>query len=179
MSGGADLFSLYRAAAQSVFRLETLQRYLVSAESLQLQAFSEGRPLPPDEQVVKSMKIIRALTGAGTRVYRVHVVDLPLGSYLRYELAAYAENIQAGEEVSIAVRSWHRDLARLTEDFVLFDADSDHASVVWMRYDQQGRVAGRDYSDSRADIARACRDRDLAMAHAVSLSEFTALADTG
>ena len=41
--------------------------------------------------------------------------------YLRYELAAYRENIDAGEEVGIAVRSWHPDLADLTEDFVLFD----------------------------------------------------------
>jgi len=176
---GADLFSLYRRSTQSVFRLETLQRYAVPAESAQLRAFTEGRPLPPDKEVAKSMEVIRAMTAAGTRVYRVHVIDLPLTAYLRYEMAAYAENTQAGEEVSIAVRSWHRDLARLTEDFVLFDADTARPSVVWMRYDRQGQIISRDYSESPADVARARRDRDLAVARAVPLSDFTTLADTG
>jgi hypothetical protein len=176
---GADLFSLYRMATQSVFRLETLQRYAVSAESAQFRAFSEGRPLPPDKEVAKSMEVIRVLTAAGRRVHRVHVIDLPLTAYLRYEMAAYAENIQAGEEVSIAIRSRHGDLARLTDDFVLFDADAAHPSVVWMRYDQQGRITSRDYSEAPADVARARRDRDLAMTHAVPLSDFTTLADTG
>ncbi len=176
---GADLFSLYRRATQSVFRLEARQRYAVPAESAQLRAFSEGRPLPPDEAVARSMEVIRDATSAGTRIYRVHVIDLPLTAYLRYEMAAYAENIQVGEEVSIAVRSWHPDLARLTDDFVLFDADTARSSMVLMRYDEEGRIASRDYSENPADIARARHDRDLAMAHALPLSEFTTLADTG
>ena len=40
------------------------------------------------------MQIIRAATARGCRIRRVHVMDLPLNLYLRYELAAYRENLE-------------------------------------------------------------------------------------
>jgi hypothetical protein len=123
------------------------------------------------------MQIIREATARGVRVCRVHVVDLPLTGYLRYELAAYAENAAAGERVSIAVRAWHPDLAAITEDFVLFDAGTGRQSVVWMRYGPEGDLTGTGYSEDPADIGRGRQQRDAAMAHAVPLSEFAALAE--
>jgi hypothetical protein len=176
---GADLLAMYRQATQEVFRLEAQQRYQVDAESAQWKAFTEGRPLPSDPAVSRSMEIIRTAATAGVHIHRVHVVDLPLSPYLRYEIAAYAENTAAGERVGIAVRSWHRELAALAEDFVLFDPGTNHQAVVWMRYDAQGRVTSRDCSDDPSDVARARHRRDVAMAHAIPLHEFTALADTG
>lgn len=175
----ADLLALYRQATREVFRLEARQQYAVEAEAAQMRAFAEGRPLPYDPAVQRSMDIIRQATAAGTRIYRVHVVDLPLTPYLRYEMSAYRENLAAGEEVFIAARSWHHDLAWLTQDFVLFDPGTGRQAVVWMRYDADGRITGRDYSDDPADIARARCGRDLAMAHAVPLHQFAAVAEAG
>jgi len=174
-----DLLGMYSRAAQEAFRLEAQQRYAVPAEDTQFRAFTEGRPLPSDPRVNKSMEIIRTAVASGCRIRRVHVVDLPLTAYLRYEMAAYRENIDAGEEVGIAVRSWHPDLAGLTEDFVLFDPGLEHPAMVWMRYDDQGQLADRAYSDNPADLARAARSREVALAHAVPLHEFVSLADTG
>jgi hypothetical protein len=51
--------------------------------------------------------------------------------------------------------------------------------MVWMRYDDQGRLAGRDYSHDSADLALASHHRDVALARAVPLREFISLADTG
>jgi hypothetical protein len=174
-----DLLAMYRQATREVFRLEARQQYAVEAEAAQMRAFAEGRPLPRDPAVERSMDLIRQVTAAGTRIYRVHVVDVPLTPYLRYEMAAYQENLAAGEEVFIAARSWHRSLAGLTEDFVLFDPETDHPAVVWMRYDAEGRITGRDYSDDPADIARARRSHDVAVTHAVPLAEFAAVAEAG
>jgi hypothetical protein len=176
---GADLLELYDAATGEAFRLEAQQRYAVDAEDAQFRAFTEGRPMPSDPRVDRSMQIIRAAAGRGCRIRRVHVVDLPLTVYLRYELAAYQENIDAGEEVGIAVRSWHPDLAGLTEDFVLFDPGSTRPAVVWMRYDDQGQVTGLAYSDRPADLALAADYRRVALAHAVPLGEFMPLAEAG
>ncbi len=173
------LLGMYSRAAQEAFRLEAQQRYAVPAEDEQFRAFTEGRPMPSDPHVNRSMQIIRTATAKGCRIRRVHVVDLPLTVYLRYELAAYRENINAGEEVGIAVRSWHPDLAGLTEDFVLFDSGSGRPAMVWMRSDAEGRLTGRDYSDDPADLARAARQREVALAHAVPLSEFVTLAEAG
>jgi|SRR5215470_4652252 len=174
-----DLLAMYRQATQEVFRLEAQQRYTVKAELAQLEAFREGRPLPSDPAVNTSMEIIRTATAAGVRLHRVHVVELPLSLYVRYELAAYAENIAAGEQVGVAARSWHRDLAALDEDFVLFDPGTDHQAVVWIRYDAEGRLTSRDYSDDPTDVTAACHHRDIAATHAISLHEFSALAETG
>jgi Family of unknown function (DUF6879) len=174
-----DLLGMYSRTAGEAFRLEAQQRYAVPAEDAQFKAFTEGRPLPSDPRVNRSMQIIRTAVGRGCRIRRVHVVDLPLTVYLRYEMAAYRENIEAGEEVGIAVRSWHPDLAGLADDFVLFDPRSEHAAMVWMRYDNQGQLTGLDYSDDRADLALAGYHREVALAHAIPLREFLTLADTG
>jgi hypothetical protein len=172
-----DLLAMYRNATQEVFRLETQQQYGVEQEAAQIRAFEETGTVPPDPAVDESMAIVRAAVDSGTRVYRAHVVDLPLSRYMRYELAAYTENLAAGEQVSIAVRSWHRDLAALTEDFVLFDPGTSHQAVVWMRYDADGDVAALEFSDDPEDVARGRHRRDIVMAHAVPLREFTALAE--
>jgi hypothetical protein len=174
-----DILAMYGQATQEAFRLEAQLEYAVPAESAQFQAFREGRPLPPDPHVDRSMQVIRAATAAGVRVHRVHVVNLPLTAYLRYEMAAYGENVAAGEDVRIAVRSWHPDLARLTEDFVLFDPGTSHQAMVWMRYNRQGQIVGRDYSDSLADLRLAASQRNAALAHSVPLREFVSLADAG
>lgn len=162
-----DILALYGQATPEAFRLETRQAYAVPAESAQFRAFTEGRPMPADPHVDRSMQVISAAARAGVRIHRVHVVDLPLTAYLRYEVAAYRENTAAGEDVRIAVRSWHPALAGLTEDFVLFDGQT----VVWMRYDHDGRLTGRDYGGA-SDLALATRQRDVALVHSVPLSEF-------
>jgi hypothetical protein len=107
------------------------------------------------------------------------VIDLPLNLYLKYQMAAYQENLATGEEVSIAVRAWDPDLAEVTQDFVLFDVGSERPAMVWMKYDDEGHLTGLEYSDYPGDLALAIRHRAVALAHAVPLSEFTTLADTG
>jgi hypothetical protein len=176
---GINLLDMYSRATEEALRVEAQQRYAVPAEDEQFRAFTEGRPMPSDPHVDRSMQIIRAATARGCRIRRVHVVDLPLTMYLRYELVAYRENLEAGEEVGIAVRSWHPDLAELTEDFVLFDPGSDHSAVVWMRYDDRGQLTGLAYSDKPADLALAAGYREAALAHAVPLREFMTLAEAG
>ena len=174
-----DLLGRYRSAAEEAFRLEAQQLYAVPAEDAQFRAFTEGRPLPSDPQVDRSMQIIREAAARGCRTRRVHVMDLPLNLYLRYELAAYRENVNAGEEVGIALRCWHPDLAELAEDFVLFDPEGPRPDVVWMRYDDHGQLAELVHSDKPADVALAASYRDTALAHAVPLGEFMGLAEAG
>ena len=62
---------------------------------------------------------------------------------------------------------------------MLFDPGSDHAAMVWMRYDDQGQIAALAYSDKPADLALAASYRETALAHAVPLGEFMTLAEAG
>lgn len=167
-----DASALVERVTQEAFRLETRQRYNVPYEKPLVQAFKEGRPQPVSDSMNRHCAITRALLAAGKRRYRVHVIELPLTLYLRYELDGYQENIEAGEEIFIVDRNRHPDLTELTEDFLLLDGDTDHASVVWYRYDDNDELLARDQSCDAGDIEVCRRHRDLAVMHAVPYAEF-------
>jgi hypothetical protein len=159
-----DLSKLFEGAKRSVFRLETLQVYEVGEDIERQRAFAaEGRLPPPSPD---RMAFIRRMQERTKRVAwsRVHVVDQPLTPYLRYELAAYAENEQGGEQVWIAERAAN---AGLTEDFVLVD---DEAGV-WFRYDERGQLLGYERV-APEDLDRCREQRDLALAHAVRRRDY-------
>src|SRR5215470_14985615 len=166
-----DLFQSFR---ESAFRLETLQHYVLAEDEPRRQAFREGRPLPARPGKTESMRMVREAVAAGKRVHRVHVVDLPLSDYIRYELAVYPENVAVGEDVRIARRTAHPGLQDLDTDFWLFDAETTRPAVVWFRYAPDGQILSRDYSDDHSEIQRARDQRDLALAHALPLGEFIA-----
>ncbi len=167
-----DVFALCENVTDEALRLETRQRYNVPYEEPLIRAFEEGGPQPANESVTQHIASVNSLRAAGKRDYRVHVLELPLTPYLRYELDGYRDNVGAGEEIFIADRAWHSDLAELTEDFMLFDGGTDHASVVWYRYNDNDELLARDHSHDAADIEVCRRHRDLAMAHVVPYAEF-------
>jgi hypothetical protein len=166
-----ELFETFR---DSAFRLETLQYYVLAEDEPRRRAFREGRPLPPRAGKAESMRMVRDAVAGGKRVHRVHVVDLPLSDYIRYELAVYSENIAAGEDVRITRRGAHPGLHDLDTDFWLFDAETSKPAVVWFRYSPGGQILGREYSDDPAEIRQARDQRDLALAYSVSLGDFMA-----
>lgn len=165
-----DVLALYRRIERDAFRLEVRQAYDVSFEAEQVAAFRRGEPLPDTPAVVESQRVIAELTVAGRRLWRVHVVDLPLSEYLRYELAAYEANAAAGEEIYLADRAASSDLDELQDDFVLFD----DAEVVWFRYDDNGRLLGYEYDDNPTVVEHCRTARDLAVRWAVPLRQCTA-----
>ncbi|MGH3696325.1 MAG: DUF6879 family protein [Pseudonocardiaceae bacterium] len=141
-----DAFALVEKVTEEAFRLESRQRYNVPYEEPLIQAFEEGKAQPESDSMDRHYAVTSALLAAGKRRYRVHVIELPLTRYLRYELDGYRENIEAGEEILIADRGQHPDLIDLTEDFLLLDGDTDHASVVWYRYNDNDELLTRDWT---------------------------------
>lgn len=169
---------LYRDCCLSAWRIEALQYYAGTGDEERQRAFREGRPLPaPGPGKLEDLKLIARLSREGRTVGRVHVVDRPLSDYVRYELAVYAENAAAGEEIRIADRSAHPELAEITGDFAIFDAEADSESaVILFKYDSEGVVHGYEISYDQ-EVVEQCRDLlDLAYAFSVPLSEFTAAA---
>ncbi|MGH3936580.1 MAG: DUF6879 family protein [Pseudonocardiaceae bacterium] len=167
-----DVFALCEKVTDEAFRLEVRQRYNVPYEEPLIRAFEEGQPQPENESVTRHHASVNSLRAAGKRDCRVHVIEFPLTPYLRYELGTYRDNIEAGEKIFIADRAWHPDLIELTEDFMLLDGDTDHASVVWYRYNDNDELFARDHSNAPVDIEVCRRHRDLAMTHAIPYAEF-------
>lgn len=163
----ADFSRVFREFRRSAFRLETLQRYTVPGEAERLRAFQQTGRVDRDPETDPWLRQVREDTAAGKRYYRVHIVAQPLSDYLRFELASYAHNVTAGEEINIADRVAHPDLEQLHEDFWLFD----DSTVVAMAYDVEGCWLDAYYAPAAAlDDYR--RRRDLALAHAVPLAEY-------
>jgi hypothetical protein len=162
---------LYRTCRVSARRLETLQDYDVSGDEERLRAFLAGEPMPPPRQgKAEDLALIADLRKRGRYVGRVHVVDRPLTDYVRYELAVYAENVAAGEDVLIADRSAHPNLEGLAQDYAIFDSET----VVLFDYDDDGRVRGYRVADDRETVERCVAEYDLAAARSVPLAEFMA-----
>jgi len=159
---------LFDNIQRSWFRLETLQNYAVDYERAEYDQFLATGDL--DRPLGEWQHMIRRHTNAGRCLQRVHVVVEPLTDYLRYELAAYIQNSEAGEDIRlIPVRGddWPPDLP-LGDDFWLFDE-----TEVWdMHYDTQGQFLKAARAASSTRIEQCVRWRDLSLAQAVTLADY-------
>lgn len=169
---------LYRECRASAWRVEALQSYAGTGDEERQRAFHAGDPLPPPGPGKQAdLALIRQLRDAGREVGRVHVVDRPLSPYVRYELAVYAaDNAPAGEEIWIADRSAHPELAEVDGDFAVFDAVLPGAAAALFDFDASGAVRGYRITRDAATVRRCRRLLDLAMWYAVPLRESGAIA---
>lgn len=170
-----DFDAYFDRFTTDVFRLENLQHYAVSEEDARLRAFRQGTPRP--ERSVRTepwLARIAVTTVAGKSWQRVHVVDHPLSEYLQYELVGYVESQAAGEQIAIADRASDGSLARLGEDFWLFDANSSDAYAILMHYDDVGRFVGFEHTVEPSVLEQCRSEREIALRHSVNLNTYLA-----
>ncbi|MGH3854249.1 MAG: DUF6879 family protein [Pseudonocardiaceae bacterium] len=163
-----DLRRISDDAKESAFRLETLPQYLVPQEAERFAIWNSGEPLPlrtPENS--EWLARLQRDTANGFRWYRVHILDQPLTSYLRFELYSYLEGVAVGNEIYVADRDSHPDLIELHEDFWLVD---DKISVR-MVYDDEGHFR---YPELVDDIESYIQVRDTALRHAEPLTDYLA-----
>jgi hypothetical protein len=160
---------LFTDVRQSWFRLETLQRYDVPYERDEFAAWMRGEAV--DKTPGPWQAMIRAHVAAGRHLSRVHIIEEPLSDYLRFELAGYPVNIEAGEDVRVIPVQhgrWPAGVPR--HDFWLFD-DRD----LWlMKYDDAGRFVAAELVTDPDEIAQHRTWRDSALAQAVPVATYTA-----
>lgn len=154
----------------SLFRMETLQAYSGSSED---EAFAEWRRtgiVPLTDELSQWCDRIQRRVDDGARVQRVHVVVEPPTDYMRFELASYAPNVAAGEDVRVIPARdgwWPADVPSDT-DFWLIDGWQ-----LWrMRYAPDGGWLGAELADDPQHIVNACAIRDAALAQSLSWREY-------
>jgi hypothetical protein len=166
------VFDRFQATA---FRLETLPRY-ADDEDEEFAVFLAGKPLPErSTRTVPWLKRVADTTVAGARWRRVHVLSRPLTDYLRFEMVGYEANLAAGEDIRIADRGLHPELAALRRDFWLFDAEAADAFAMPLYYDAVGHLIDFAITEDPEVIEQCRREPDLAVALSVPLHEYTAL----
>jgi hypothetical protein len=168
----AGCFDEFRVSA---FRLETLRQYAVPEEDDRFAAWRGHRPLP--ERSVRTSPWLRNIaetSDAGKHWSRVHVVDEPLSEYVRFEMVAYRESVQAGEEIWIADRTADPALDGLQADFWLFDAETDRPFAALMDYDRDGHYVDAQVTSDGPTITACIAARDLALRHSIPLTAYLA-----
>jgi hypothetical protein len=161
----------------SAFRLETRQDY-AGATGPRYDIWRRGQPMSErSPRTDPWLARVAATTNAGKRWQRAHIIDQPLTEYMHYELALYAQNAAAGEDVRIVDRTVHPMLSLLTEDFWLFDADkltSKRAHAVFLEFDARGYPIRYERTINSGLLAVCRWQRDLVWSLAVPLAEFLA-----
>lgn len=166
----ASLLDRLATFQYSLFRLETLQAYSGSSEDEAFAAFRAGQPIPVTPELQAWCARVRRRVSDGRTVQRVHVVTEPLSEYMRFELASYAPNVEAGEYVRVLPiaqgGSWPTDVPH--EDFWLVDSVE-----LWdMIYAEDGRWLGAEPVSEPVRIVAACHARDAALAQSRSWSSY-------
>jgi hypothetical protein len=169
VSFGDDFAGLFDWFATRAFRLETLDQYAVGYEEEAIRRFLAGKPLDPGI-IAPWLNRVAAVTAAGRRMERVHVVTEPLSDYLRFEMDGYRFTVAAGEDVRILPRSVARKLELPREDFWLFD----DGPMARMHYDRHGAFLGAELVEEPDVVPRYCQWRDVALEAATPYAQYVA-----
>jgi hypothetical protein len=135
---GDEFNSMFKNFNLSAYRLETLQAYAEQSESSPFNLYRRG--VKPDPSFMADWcQMVRDHISAGRSMRRVHVVDLPLSQYMRFEIeCCYCDTGKAGEEIRLLDRAkLPAGLSRVAlEDFWFFDG----CTVMINDYDQNGTI---------------------------------------
>jgi hypothetical protein len=170
MSSSAFMQSFTRSA----WRLEALPQYNPRTDASFRHFVETGEVLPLKDRPGKQewMGLVGEALAQGKRIARVRIIGWPLADGERWELAVFGENAEAGEDVLIADRTAHPELAELDRDFWLLDDETDHPVAQLMTYDPDGQYVSREVTSDPAVIARCRAQRDLALARSANLKDF-------
>jgi Family of unknown function (DUF6879) len=171
MSSSADFMGSF---THSAWRLEALPQYNPRTDASYRHFVETGEVLPFEDRPGKQewMRLVAEAVAQGKRLGRVRIVGQPLADGERWELAVFGENAEAGEDVRIADRIAHPELAELTGDFWLLDDETDRPVAQLMTYDPDGQYVSREVTSDPTVIARCRAQRDRALARSVDLKEF-------
>jgi hypothetical protein len=165
MSDAGGFFELFQ---RSAWRLETRPFYGPDAEAFERH---QSGQLPTSEQRARRQRWLDGITAAtrsGRVMGRILVVTLPLSPYLRWRIETAGDFTAAGEQIRVADRGVHAELAGLISDHWTFDDER----VLRMDYGPDGAFLGSQQVTDPASIDRYRRERDLAVACSVPLEEF-------
>jgi hypothetical protein len=157
-----------RLFTHEAWRLELLDEYDDPVTRERVARFKAGEPIDraPREWW---LTMAREVTAVGGSMGRVHVLG-PLNDYLRYELACYGQNAEAGEDVRVMSRAAAAGLNLPEFDFWLFDG---HTAAV-MHFGERGSFLRAELVTDAGFTAQCRRWRDTAMSNATPIRDYQA-----
>jgi hypothetical protein len=163
-----DFARLFQTFSISAFRLEMLDKYTVPSEEIDYARFLAGEELPKTNETDWA-RIVRMQISEGKIMQRVHVVSMPLTSYLKFEIDwGYIYNSAAGEQIHLLDRKKVSDDVLRMTDYWLFD----RKTLIVMQYDKDGRFLNPVREDSPPVLAACINTADSLLSVATPLKTF-------
>lgn len=158
-----DFYKVLREAKRETFRLEMLDEYLVKEEDKEFEAWKRTGRFKPGKGGRQWERDMEALRANGVVTHRVHVVTVPLSEYLRFEIAAYCEDVKFIE------RDEYHGIKKPFEPREFWLIDDKHLFIV--NYDPQGHFTGLDYITDEYEIGRYSAMKELLLSKGLQLDE--------
>lgn len=153
---------------KQIFRLETLNEYKVEEEKTSFEAYQNNKIIK-NENFDEWLELIENTTKKGIDIYRVHVIDLPLTDYIRYEIeCGYLLSQKKGERFLLVERKKVQEIIQGFDDFWLFD-DSQGFTI---KYDNLGNFLGFGDPITEEEISKYIELRDKITKMSIPLDEF-------
>lgn len=144
-----------------LFRLETLPVYTVDSDGDNYRRWLAGEAAPTSERFWQWLEVLRARKATGKVSSRVRILSEQLSEYERYACEwGYAYTAAAGEDIRVLHRGEHDIPDVIETDFWVVD----HAEVVLMRYDEEGRFDGAEVTTDNLPAFLLTRDTAWAAA---------------
>ncbi len=135
---GDEFEKTFENFKSSAFRLETLQTYAETSEAGPFHQYQRGA-VPDASFMSEWCQMVREHVASSRAMRRIHIVDMPLSDYLKFEIeCCYAHAGDAGEDIRIIDRSklLPEHLKLINEDYWFFDS----LTVMINDYDEHGTI---------------------------------------
>lgn len=130
---------LFAGFTKSAWRLEARDIYNIPAEQERIADFLRTGSVPAKTRENNSwIRTIESARARGAYIGRVRLVGHPITDYTRFELAAYRDNVRAGEDIRILDRSRLDSSWDEAPDVWVFDDER----AITMIYDDDGSWLG-------------------------------------
>jgi hypothetical protein len=162
----------WKLVKKEFFKLETLQIYEPTPG---LQEFQKGE-IEKARRLMKEFLLsdpaypYEMIKKQGIKFIRLHIIDLPLSNYLKFEIESYKISAQLGEQIFFIKRENLKDLNLTLElkDFLMFD----EKIVIVHQYDPQGVWQSSYLIEDPEEIAKYVSLKKILMTKATPMKEF-------
>lgn len=174
-----SLFAVYSeywgTLQREFFKVETFQSYKASFEEPAFLAFRQGeldkaRELLRQNLLRDPAAAYSKIRERGIAFRRVHIVDLPLTEYLKFEIESYRVSTELGEEISFALKDEVSKSALPAPliDFLLFD----DARLILHNYNASGEWNGAEVLTNGKEVSPYVALKGLLLDVAIPMEEF-------
>lgn len=164
--------ALWSGLREELFKVETLQRYTDDEHLESYRAFKRGDLDGCRELIRKEFEKENSDRNKKIAMTRVHIIEIPVTKYLRFEFETYKISEEYGEKIYLAdwekvkkefnINEWKR------EDFLLFN----QKTAIVNHFDEQNAYVYSEIFESENEVKLYLEVREFLLQNSIAFEEF-------